>query len=54
MKPREINDFVPLQALPMDQLKKLQMKWDAERDKIPESNRVYSFSGALEVKIVIC
>lgn len=52
MKPREMDDFAPLQQLPMDKLKKVQIKWEAERHSIPESNRVYSFSNILEVKIM--
>lgn len=52
MKPREINDFIPLQILSTDILEKVKSKWQIERDKIPESNRIYFFSKALEVRTV--
>lgn len=49
MEPRCFKDFVPFLQLTPDDLVKIQKKMINERDQVPEGNRVYYFSKALNV-----
>lgn len=53
MGPTDINDFVPLLELELFDLKRVGQQTKAERNVVPNDNRIYYFCDNLKVSITV-
>lgn len=49
MRPRQIDDYIPLLHLSAAELRTIARKFEEERDIVPDGSRIYFLSSKLKV-----